>query len=137
MLSDGGVTASVDTHSTAVMENKHSNETTIHNMLYRCVTTVTIGMKLLQLPIRCHTSPMVALLNSGASHNFISSAVLKLIGAHKLWAKVLPMQVKVANKDIMILDKVACLWICFAPGLGMNIKFRVVPHLNHQFILGM
>ena len=80
---------------------------------------------------------MAALLDSGASHNFISSTALKSISARKLWAKATPMQVKVANKDIMILDKVTCLWICFAPGLGMNIKFRVVPHLNHQVILGM
>ena len=107
--SDGGATASVDTHSTAVTENKYGNETTVHDMLYGRVTTATVGTKLLQLPISCHASPMAALLDSGASHNFISSAALKSISACKLWAKAPPMQVKVANKDIMISDKVACL----------------------------
>lgn len=78
-------------------------------MLYRGVTTAAVGTKLLQLPISCYVAPMAALLDSGALHNFISSAALKSIGTHKLWAKAPLMQVKDANTDIMILDKVACL----------------------------
>ena len=83
-LSDGGATAPVGMHSTADMEDKHGSETTIHSMLYGYVMIAAISMKLLQLPISCHAAPMATLLNSGASHNFISSAVLKSIGAHKL-----------------------------------------------------
>ena len=77
--------------------------------MYGCIKTATIGTKLLQLPISCHVAPMVALLDSGALHNFISSAALILISACKLWAKVPAMQVEVASKDTMISDKVACL----------------------------
>ena len=58
----------VDMHPTAVMENKHGNETTIHDMLYGCVTTMAVDKKLLPLPIICHAAPMAALLDSGASH---------------------------------------------------------------------
>ena len=80
-----------------------------------------------------------ALLDSGASHNFIAQPQLQQFAQNSLiwrWAK--PLQVRLADKSTVISSKVANLQVQMAPGSDpVAIEFRVVPKLNHPIIFGM
>ena len=47
------------------------------------------------------------------------------------------MQVRMANKDVVLSSKTVCLPLRFSDGPCINVEFRVVPRLNHPMILGM
>ena len=91
---------------------------------------------LLYLPLRCFDSSFTALLDCGASHNFISEDLVKQIGTVTP-TKVDPMPILLADQSIMILDHSVTLSIRFTLYHVCDIAFRIVPTLTYVMLLGI
>ena len=70
-----------------------------------------------------------ALLDSGASHNFISTAQLDVLSqGHCLWRKATPLHVTLADASTVLSSSIATLPIVFKDfATPMDVEFRVVP----------
>ena len=67
---------------------------------------------LLHLPISCNGHMSTALLDSGASHNFIALPQLKQFAPNsKDWRWAKPLQVKLADKSSVISSQIAILFV--------------------------
>ena len=88
------------------------------------------------LPLRYFDSLFIALLDCGASHNFISKELVNQIG-NITPTKMDPMPVQLADKSVMTLDHSVTLPIRFAPYHACNIAFHIVTTLTHGMLLGM
>ena len=73
-----------------------------------------------------------ALLDSGATHNFISRALAKESGALLVWAT--PMCVSLATKSHVVSSQVANLTLLVG-GLAQCLECRVVPELSGSLVL--
>ena len=89
--------------------------------------------KLLYLPLRCFYSSFTALVDCGASHNFISEDLVNQIGT-AIPTKVKPMPVQQADQSIMTSDYFVTLPIRFTPYHVCNIAFCIVPTLTVRYI---
>ena len=74
-----------------------------------------------------------ALLDSGATHNFISRALAKECGAVLVWAT--PMCVSLATKSHVVSSQVATLTLLVG-GVAQCLECRVVPELAGSLVLG-
>ena len=91
---------------------------------------------LLHLPLRCFDSSFTALLDCGASHNFISEDLVNQIGTVTP-TKVDPMPIWLADQSVMTSDHSVTLPIRFTPYHVCDIAFHIVPTLTHGMLLGM
>ena len=98
--------------------------------------TTNASSKLLHLPLRCFDSFFTALLDCGASHNFISEDLVNQIGTVTP-TKVEPMLVRLADQSVIISDYSVSLPIRFTPYHVCNIVFHILPTLIHGMFLGM
>ena len=98
--------------------------------------TTNASSKLLPLPLRCFNSSFTALLDCGASHDFISEDLVNQIGI-KTPTKVEPMPIHLADQSIMTSDYSVSLPIRFTLYHVCNIVFHIVPTLTHGMLLGM
>ena len=81
-----------------------------------------------------------ALMDSGASHNFIAAPqVIKFSNniQESLISSFKPMEVHLADYSSLISHQIVCLLLKFADGAMHNVEFRVFPTLNYTIILGM
>ena len=92
--------------------------------------------KLLHLPLRCFNSLFTALLDCGASHNFISEDLVCQISMVTP-AKVNPMPIWLADQSVMTSDHSVTLPIRFTPYYVCDIAFRIVPTLTHGMLFVM
>ena len=76
------------------------------------------------------------MIDSGASHNFISQELLEKLTDVEVFDAA-RMEVQLANREQVMSSQVATLHILFAPTIEHTIEFRVVPKLNYPLILGM
>ena len=92
--------------------------------------------KLLDLPLRCFNSLFIALLNCGASHNFISEDLVNQISTVTP-TKVNSMPIRLIDQSVMILNHSVTLPIRFTLYYVCNIVFCIVPTLTHGMLLRM
>ena len=91
---------------------------------------------LLHLPLRCFDSSFTALLDCGASHNFISEDLVNQIGTVTP-TKVDLMPIWLADQSVMTSDHSVTLPIRFTPYHVCDIAFCIVSTLTHDMLLGM
>ena len=92
--------------------------------------------KLLHLPLRCFSPFFTALLDCGASHNFISEDLVHQIGTVTPM-KVNSMPIRLADQSIVTSDHSVTLPIRFISSHVYDIAFHIVPTLTHGMLLGM
>lgn len=90
----------------------------------------------MHLPVRCFDSSFTALLDCGASHNFVSEDLVNRIGVVSP-TKVASMPIRLADQTVLTSDHAITLPIKFTPYHVCNISFRIVPTLAHGMLLGM
>ena len=99
-------------------------------------------MDLLLLPVAIGHKQSLAMVDSGASHNFISTTMLSMLkatvpDAGAWWYSSESLQVLLADQTVVLSTKVASLKLKFDDGCMHCIEFRAVPRLNHPVILGL
>ena len=92
--------------------------------------------KLLHLTLRCIDSLVTALLDCGASHNFISEDLVNRIGTVSP-TKVEPMPIRLAGQSVVTSDHSVTLTIRFILYYICNIAFYIIPTLTHGMLLEM
>ena len=98
--------------------------------------STSASSKLFHLPLRYFDSSFTALLDCGASHNFISEDLVNRIGTVPPM-KVDPMPIRLADQSVMTLDHSVTLSIRFTSYHVCEIAFRIVPTLTHGVLLRM
>ena len=86
--------------------------------------------------MRSFNSSFTALLDCGASYNFISKESVKQIGIVTP-TKVNPMPVRLADQSVITLDYSVTLPMRFTPYHVCNLAFHIVPTLTYGMLLGM
>ena len=82
------------------------------------------------------------MVDSGASHNFISTTILSMLKSSVpdavLWQySSEPLRVLLADRTVVLSTKIAQLKLQFDDGCVHCVEFRAVPRLNHPLILGL
>ena len=98
--------------------------------------SINASSKLLHLPLRCFDSFFTALLDCGASHNFISEDLGNQIGTVTP-TKVDPMPIWLAAQSVITLDHSVTLPIRFTSYHICDATFHIIPTLTHGMLLGM
>ena len=83
-----------------------------------------------------------AMVDSGASHNFISTTMLTMLQSSVPDAVTWqyssePLQVSLADRTVVLSTKIATLKLTFDDGSVHCVEFRAVPRLNYPLILGL
>ena len=99
-------------------------------------SSMNTSSKLLHLPLRCFNSLFTALLDCGASLNFISEDLVNQISMVTP-TKVNPMPIWLTDQSVMTLDHSITLPIRFNPYYISDIAFYIVPTLTHGILLGI
>ena len=100
------------------------------------------AVDLLLLPIAIGHKQSSAMVDSGASHNFISTTMLSMLKSTVPDAVTWryssePLQVLLADRTVELSTKIATLKLKFDDGSVHCVEFRAVPRLNHPLILGL
>ena len=98
--------------------------------------------ELLLLPLSVGSQKTSAMVDSGATHNFISNNMLDIIKSalHDCvkWQHASePLRVSLANNSVVLSTKIAVLSVQIGEHVQQDIEFNVIPHLNHPLILGL
>ena len=98
--------------------------------------------ELLILPLSVRSQKTSAMVDSGATHNFISNNMLDIIksASHdciKWWHASEPLRVSLADNSVVLSTKIAVLSVQIGEHVRQDIEFNVVPRLNHPLILGL
>ena len=98
--------------------------------------------ELLLLPLSVGSQKTTAMVDSGATHNFISDNMLDIIksASHDCvkWRHASePLRVSLADNSVVLSTKIAVLSVQIGEHVRQNIEFHVVPRLNHPLILGL
>ena len=98
--------------------------------------------ELLLLPLSVGSQKTSAMIDSGATHNFISNNILDIIksashGCVKWRHASEPLGVSLADNSVVLLTKIVVLSVQIGEHVQQNIEFHVVPRLNHPLILGI
>ena len=99
-------------------------------------------MDLLLLPVAIGHKQSSAMVDSGASHNFISTTMLSMLKSTVpdvvAWRySSEPLRVLLADWTVVLSTKIATLKLKFDDGSVHCVEFRAVPRLNHPLILGL
>ena len=105
------------------------------------VTKHTLN-ELLLLPLSVGSQKTSAMVDSGATHNFISNNMLDIIKStlhnYVKWRHASePLRVSLADNSVVLFTKIAVLSVQIGEHVRQDIDFHVVPHLNHPLILGL
>ena len=97
---------------------------------------------LLLLPVAIGHKQSSAIVDSGASHNFISTAMLTMLKSSVpdavTWRYFSePLRFSLADRTVVLSTKIASLKLKFDDGCMHCIEFCAVPRLNHPLILGL
>ena len=97
---------------------------------------------LLLLPVAIGHKQSSAMVDSSASHNFISTTMLTMLKSSVpdavTWRySSKPLRVLLADRTVVLYIKIASLQLQFDDGCMHCIEFRAVPRLNHPLILGL
>ena len=103
---------------------------------------VTADAELLLLPLSIGTQQSTAMIDSGATHNFLSTTMVDILNSTVpeciLWRySAEPLRVSLADNTVVFPTKLASIKITFDGSDTQEIEFRVVPRLNHPLILGL
>ena len=103
---------------------------------------VTADAELLLLPLSIGTQKNTAMIDSGATHNFLSTTMVDILKSTVpeciLWRySAEPLRVSLADNTVVLSTKLASVKITFDGSDTQEIEFRVVPRLNHPLILGL
>ena len=98
--------------------------------------------KLLLLPLSVRSKKTSAMVDSGATHDFISNNMLDIIKSalHDCikWRHASePLLVSSADSSVVLLTKIAVLSVQIGEHVRQDIKFHVIPPPNHPLILGL
>ena len=98
--------------------------------------------ELLLLPLSVGGQKTSAMIDSGATHNFISNNMLDITksASHDCvkWRHASePLWVSLADNSMVLLKKIAVLLVQIGEHVQQDIEFHVVPCLNHPLILGL
>ena len=98
--------------------------------------------ELLLLPLSVGSQKTTAMVDSGATHNFISNNMLDIIksASHDCvkWRHASePLQVSLADNSVVLSTKIVVLSVQIGKHVWQNIEFHVVPCLIHPLILGL
>ena len=82
------------------------------------------------------------MIDSGATHNFISNNMLDIIKSalhdYVKWRNASkPLRVSLADNSVVLLTKIAVLLVQIGEHVRQDIKFHIAPWLNHPLILGL
>ena len=88
------------------------------------------------------TKSLTAMVDSGATHNSISTTILDILKAtapaEVHWRHMSePLRVSLADRTVVLSTKLATIKVMLDNGIVQPIDFRVVPRLNHPLILGL
>ena len=98
--------------------------------------------ELLLLPLSVGSQKTSAMVDSGATHNFISNNMLDIIKSAsrnciKRRHASEPLRVSLANNSVVLLTKIVVLSVQIEEHVRQDIEFRVAPRLNHPLMLGL
>ena len=98
--------------------------------------------ELLLLPLSVGSQKTSAMVDSGATHNFISNNMLDIIKSalHDCvkWQHASePLRVSLADNSVVLSTKIAVLSVQIGEHVRQDIEFNVIPRLNHPLILGL
>ena len=105
------------------------------------VTKHTLN-KLLLLSLSVGSQETSAMVDLGATHNFIFNYMLDIINSTshdciKWWHASEPLRVSFADNSVVLSMKIVVLSVQIGEHVQQDIEFHVVPHLNHPLILGL
>ena len=91
--------------------------------------------ELLLLPLSVRSQKTSAMVDSSATHNFVSNNMLDIIksASHDCikWRHASePLQVSLADNSVVLSTKIAVLSVQIGECVQQNIEFHVVPRLN-------
>ena len=100
------------------------------------------AVDLLLLPVMIGHKQSLAMVDSGASHNFISTTMLSMLKSTVPDAVAWryssePLRVLLADRTVVLSTKIASLTLKFDDGSVHCVEFCTVPRLNHPLILGL
>ena len=98
--------------------------------------------KLLLLPLSVGSQKISAMVDSGATHNFISNSMLDIIKStlhdRVKWRHASDLlRISLADNSVILFTKIAVLLVQIGEHVQQNVEFHIVPHLNHPLILGL
>ena len=98
--------------------------------------------ELLLLPLSIKSQKTSAIVDSGATHNFVSNNMLDIIksASHNCikWRHASePLQASLADNSVVLLTKIVVLSVQIGEHLWQDIELHVIPWLNHPLILGL
>ena len=110
-------------------------------MSYICFA-VHNAAELLLLPLSVGSQKTTAMVDSGATHNFISNNMLDIIksASHdcvKQRHASEPLQVSLGDDSVVLSTKIVVLSVQIGEHVRQDIEFHVIPRLNHPLILGL
>ena len=96
--------------------------------------------ELLLLPLSVGSQKTSAMVDSGATHNFISNNMLNIIKStlHDCvkWRHASePLWVSLSDNSVVLSTKIVVLLVQIGEHVQQDIEFHVVPRLNHPLIL--
>ena len=98
--------------------------------------------ELLLLPLSVESQKTTAMVDSGATHNFLSNNKLDIIksASHNCvkWRHTSePLRISLADNSVALLTKIAVLSVQIGEHVPQYIAFHVILWLNHSLILGL
>ena len=98
--------------------------------------------ELLLLPLSVGSQKTTAMVDLGATPNFISNNMLDIIKSAlhdriKWWHDSEPLRASLADNSVVLSAKIVVLSVQIGEHVLQNIEFHVVPRLNHPLILGL
>ena len=105
-------------------------------------SNATNAADLLLLPVAIGHKQSSAMVDSGASHNFISTTMLSMLKSTVPDAVTWryssePLWVLLVDQTVVLSTKIAALKLKFDDGSVHCVEFRAEPRLNHPLILGL
>ena len=102
----------------------------------------TTEAELLLLPVSVGNKLTTAMIDSGATHNFIAKNMLDILrsaaaGAISWQHAAELLRVALADNSVVLSTKIAVIPLSFGDQMRHEVEFLVVPSLNHPLILGL
>ena len=101
-----------------------------------------MDVDLLLLPLSIGTQKSMAMIDSGATLNFLSTTMVDILKStipeYISWQYLAePLQVSLVDNTVVLLMKLASIKTMFDRTDKQEMEFCVVPKLNHPLILGL
>ena len=98
--------------------------------------------ELLLLSLSVGSQKLSAMVDSGATHNFISNNMLEIMKSAlhdcvKWWHASEPLRVSLADNSVVLSTKIVVLLVQIGELVRQDIKFHAAPRLNHWSILDL